>query len=41
MQHINTDFIVPFIESTKSAFDIMMNLKLRQKEIYINPDFPY
>lgn len=39
MQHINTDFIVPFIESTKSAFDIMMNMKLRQKEIYIKKNY--
>ena len=35
MQQINADFIVPFIDATRSAFDIMLHMKLRQKEVYI------
>ena len=39
MQHINADFIIPFIESTRSAFDVMLHMKLKQKEIYIKKNY--
>jgi CheY-specific phosphatase CheX len=35
MQTVNTDFILPFIESTKSTFEIALQQQVTQKEIYL------
>lgn len=35
MQAINPDFILPFIESTKSTFEIALQKQVQQKEVYL------
>jgi chemotaxis protein CheX len=39
MQAINADFILPFIDSTKSTFEIMLQKKVKQKEAYTKKNY--
>lgn len=39
MQTINADFIIPFIDSTKSTFEIMLQKQVKQKEAYIKKNY--
>ena len=39
MQVINTDFIIPFIDSTKSTFEIMLQKQVKQKEAYVKKNY--
>ena len=39
MQKLNPEFIVPFIDATRSAFEIMLQMKLKQKEAYIKKNY--
>lgn len=39
MQKINADFVVPFIDATQSTFEMMLNLKLKQKEAYVKKNY--
>ena len=36
---INTQFILPFIEATHSTFELMMNRKVKRKDVYIKKNF--
>ena len=37
--NINTKFILPFVEATHSTFELMMNRKVRRKDVYIKKNF--
>lgn len=37
--NVNTNFIIPFIESTHSTFELMMNRKVKRKDVYIKKNF--
>lgn len=39
MPTINTDFILPFIESTHSTFELMMNRRIKRKDVYIKKNY--
>ena len=39
MQKINADFVVPIIDATQSTFEMMFNLKLKQKEAYVKKNY--
>lgn len=39
MVNINPDFILPFIESTHTTFELMMNRKIKRKDVYIKKNY--
>lgn len=39
MQNINLDFILPFIESAQTTFELMMNRKIKRKDVYVKKNF--
>ena len=39
MQNIDASIVVPFIRSTRSTFDVLLNLTLKQKEVYVKKNF--
>lgn len=36
---IHSEFMLPFIESTHSTFELMMNRKVKRKDVYIKKNF--
>lgn len=36
---IDSEFVLPFFEATHSTFEMMMNMKIQRKEVYVKKNF--